>query len=115
MLFISKSSRFQAGLWSRSQKIEWWSRSLKYEFLFNRHSLWSKQLVQITQCLLVFIGPNRSGAGAKNFGYLELEPVSSEISDLCEISDLLLFFSYFLSESNGIKFGNYFFDVCCVH
>jgi len=22
----------------------------------------------------VFIGPNRSGAGAKNFGYLELEP-----------------------------------------
>jgi len=39
-------------------------------------------------------------------------PVSSEISDLCEISDLLLFFSYFASESKGIKFGNYFFDIC---
>jgi len=36
-------------------------------------------------------------------------PVSSEISDL------LLFFSYFASESKGIKFGNYFFDVCCAN
>ena len=40
--------------------------------------------------------------------------VSNEISDLCEISDLLLFVSYFASLSKGIKFGNYFFDVCCV-
>jgi len=30
---------------------------------------------------------------------------SSEISDLCEISDLLLFFSYFASQSKGTKFG----------
>ena len=36
-------------------------------------------------------------------------PVSSEISDL------LLFVSYFASQSIGIKFGDYFFDVCCVH
>ena len=42
-------------------------------------------------------------------------PVSSEISDLCKISDLILFFSYFSSQSKGIKFGNYFFDVCCVN
>ena len=42
-------------------------------------------------------------------------PVSSEISDLCEISDLLLFVSYFSSESKGIKFGDYFFDVCYVN
>jgi len=35
-------------------------------------------------------------------------PVSSEISDL------LLFVSYFTSQSEGIKFGDYFFDVCCV-
>jgi len=39
--------------------------------------------------------------------------VSSEISDLCEISDLLLLFSYFASQNTEIKFGNYFFDVCC--
>ena len=42
-------------------------------------------------------------------------PVSSEISDLCVISDLLLFLSYFSSQSKGIKFGNYFFDVRCVN
>jgi len=39
--------------------------------------------------------------------------VSSEISDLCEISDLLLFFSYFASQNKEIKSGKYFFDVCC--
>jgi len=42
-------------------------------------------------------------------------PVSSKISDLCEISDLSLFFSYFASESKGIKFCNYFFDICCAN
>ena len=42
-----------------------------------------------------------------------LQPVSSEISDLCEISDLLLFFSYFASQNKELKSGNYFFDVCC--
>jgi len=36
---------------------------------------------------------------------------SSEISDLCEISDLLLFVSYFASQSEGMKFGDYFFNV----
>jgi len=41
--------------------------------------------------------------------------VSSEISDLCEISDLLLFFSYFASEIKEIKSGNSLFDVCCVN
>jgi len=35
-------------------------------------------------------------------------PVSSEISDLCEISDLLFFVSYFASQSKRIKFGDYF-------
>jgi len=42
-------------------------------------------------------------------------PVSSEISDLCEISDLLLFFSYFASQYKEIKSGNYFSDACCVN
>jgi len=42
------------------------------------------------------------------------EPVSSEISDLCEISDLL-FLSYFASQNKEIKSGNYFFDLCCVN
>jgi len=41
--------------------------------------------------------------------------VSSEFSDLCEISDLLFFVSYFASQSKGIKFGDCFFDVCCVN
>jgi len=36
-----------------------------------------------------------------------LDPMSSEISDLCEISDLLLFLSYFASWSEGINFGEY--------
>jgi len=41
--------------------------------------------------------------------------MSSEISDLCEISDQLLFVSCFASQSKGIKFGDYFFDVHCVN
>jgi len=36
------------------------------------------------------------------------DPVSSEISDLCEISDLLLFLGYFASQNKEIKPGNYF-------
>jgi len=43
------------------------------------------------------------------------DPLASEISDLCEIADLLLFVSYFSSQSKGIKFGDDFFDVCCVN
>jgi len=39
----------------------------------------------------------------------DLDPVSSEISDL------LLFFSYFSSQNKELKSGNYFFDVCCVN
>jgi len=41
--------------------------------------------------------------------------VSSEISDLCEISDLLLFVSYFAFQSEEIKFDDHLFDVCCVN
>ena len=41
--------------------------------------------------------------------------VSSEISDLCEISDLLLFFSYFASQNKETKSGNTFLHVCCVN
>jgi len=50
------------------------------------------------------------------FSFFEIQshPLSSEISDLCEISDLLLFVSYFASQSRGKKFGDYFFDACCV-
>ena len=49
------------------------------------------------------------GAHRKRSSYFPLEPVSSEISGL------LLFVSYFASQSKGIKFGKYFFDVCCVN
>jgi len=72
-LFISENSEFQPGLWTKN--FEWWSRSLKFEFPFNRHILCSKPVVQIMQWFLVFnFGPNRSGAGAKNFGCLKPEP-----------------------------------------
>jgi len=36
-------------------------------------------------------------------------PVSSEMSDL------LYFVSYFATQSKGMKFGDNFFDVCCVN
>jgi len=42
-------------------------------------------------------------------------PVSSEISNPCEISDLLFLVSYFDSQSKGIRFGDCFYDVCCVN
>jgi len=41
--------------------------------------------------------------------------VSSEISDLCKISDLSVFFSYFVSQNKEIKSSNYFFDVSYVN
>jgi len=43
-----------------------------------------------------------------NFLDFLLDPVSSEISDL------ILFFSYFASQNKEIMLGNYFFDVRCV-
>jgi len=42
-------------------------RSLKFGFPFNRHSLLGKRVLRIIQWFLVFNGPNRPGAGAKNF------------------------------------------------
>jgi len=56
------------------KKFEWWSRSLKFEFPFNRHILYSKPFVQIMQWFLAFNGPKPSEARAKNFGCLELVP-----------------------------------------
>jgi len=41
--------------------------------------------------------------------------VSSEISDLCEITDLLFFVSYFTCQKKRAKFGDYFLDVCCIN
>jgi len=51
----------------------------------------------------------------QSFFEIQSNPVSSEISDLCEIFDLLLFFSNFASLRKGLKFGGYFSDVCCVY
>jgi len=50
------------------------TNSRKFGFQFHRHSLWDKRVAQITQCFLVFSGPNRSWAGNKNFYMLEQEP-----------------------------------------
>jgi len=41
--------------------------------------------------------------------------MTEEASVSSEISDLFLFVSYFASQSKGIKFGDYFFDVCYVN
>jgi len=41
------------------------------------------------------------------------ESHASETSDLCEISDILFFVSYFASQSKGMKFGDYFL-ICVV-
>jgi len=41
--------------------------------------------------------------------------MSSEICNLYEISDLVLFVGYFASQSKGTKFGCYIFDVFCVN
>jgi len=45
----------------------------------------------------------------------ESTAVSSEISDFCEVSDLLLFVTYFTSQSKRIKFGVHFFYLRCVN
>jgi len=58
---------------------------------------------------------NWAGSGLYQFYGFWLNPVSSVISDLCEISDLILFVSYFASQNKEIKFGNYFSDVCCAN
>jgi len=38
--------------------------------------------------------------------------VTSTLPVSSKMSDLLLFVSYFASQSKGIKFGDYFLDVC---
>jgi len=62
-----------------------------------------------------------------SFFEIPSDPLSSEIYDTCEISDLLIFLSYFPSQNkeivaqhhqrgcDKIKSGNYFCDVCCVN
>jgi len=49
------------------------------------------------------------------FFLIQSHPVSSKISDVCDIFDLLLFFGYFASQNKEITSGNSFFDVCCVN
>ena len=44
-----------------------------------------------------------------------MEPVSSEISDIFEISDMLLLLSYFSSQNKEIKFRKYFIGIYCVN
>jgi len=42
-----------------------------------------------------------------------VQKVLNQVSS--EISDMLWFVSYFASQSEGIKFGDYFFDMCCAN
>jgi len=64
------------------KNFEWWSRSLKFEFPFNTHSLWSKPVVQTMQWVLVLNGANRSGAGARNlcFDSTALVPTTANLA-----------------------------------
>ena len=74
---VSHTHMCLAGLWNQSPSnfgllepepkiFRWWSRSLNLDFR-STNSLLGKRVVQIIQWFLVFHGPNRSGAGAKNF------------------------------------------------
>jgi len=58
-------------------------------------------------CQLATLFSDSDSAPAAKF--LNPDTVSSEISDL------LLFVSYFASQNKKIKFGNYFFHVYCIH
>jgi len=82
--------------------------------LLNAHHGTSGELDLIDKNIALLLKPG--GLWNRNLGSrLQLQaskylfPVSSEISDL------LLFVSYFASQSKGMKFGDYFFDVCCVN
>jgi len=66
----TRAVELEAG--AEPKKSEWWSRSLKFEFPFNKHILYSKPFVQIMQWFLAFNGPKRSAARAKKFGCQEL-------------------------------------------
>jgi len=44
-----------------------------------------------------------------------LSSIRAGVSDLCEISDLVMFFSYFASQNKEIKSVKYFSDVCFVN
>ena len=76
------------------------------------HMVWSQKFRKSEISLDNGVLLPKTGSGVR-FSLLQPEPVSNVISELCEISDLLLFVSYFASQSEEIKFGNYFFDVCC--
>jgi len=57
---------FKPGLWSRSPSDVEWLEPEPEIWAPVQQSLWSKPSVQIIQWFLVFNGPNRSGAGAKD-------------------------------------------------
>jgi len=59
-------------------------------------------------CSLLLLTKMKSDTGSDPIFQKFLILVSSENSDLCEISELSLFVSHFPSQSKGIKFGKYF-------
>jgi len=71
--------------------------------LFLDRKIWQSAHLR---CSRLGLDRNQTITNICEFG---LDPGSSEISDL------LLFISYFASQNKGIKFGNYFFDMCCVN
>ena len=88
-------------VWAFQQALcDWWERLSATNRARNRddHWRWPESLFETQTPFLL-----------QNFW------IRREISDVCEISDLLLFVGYFVSQSKQIKFDDGFFDVCCVN
>jgi len=82
------------------------TKTRKISFSYQMH-FWYRRLRSLNQ---------GSGAGTKISGSRHLKCFAPALVPMpSEISDLLLFVSYFASQNEEIKFGNYFFDVCCAN
>ena len=125
ILTRSRSRRLRSRLhhWLLDFLHLWRNRYKRFPFYFSpsRSDIWTSQPIcdarDITYLPFtseISIGLDRIRA-MTNFVEFGSDPVSSEISDLCEISELLLFVSYFASQNKSLKFRNYFFNVWCVN
>jgi len=61
------------------------------------------------------VAPNRTRGKRKLFCFYMRRTIDGPYPVSSEISDLSHFLSYIASQSNGIKFGDNFFDVYCVN
>ena len=81
----------------------WTCKKLRYDTDCHNGSIVAVQLALL------------SWEGAEVLAFGEMLSAQSPAPVSSEISDLLLFLSYFASQNKEIKSGNYFLDVCCVN